>query len=58
MDGSRGVHRAKRGSLTHLFTKRVWRGALRGEWKHWVRKSWAPSFMDGARRLRAPLFDG
>jgi hypothetical protein len=58
MDGSRGAHRAKGGSFTHLFTWRVWRGALRGEWKHWMRKAWAPSFMEGARRLRASLFCG
>jgi hypothetical protein len=58
MDGSRGAHRAKGGLFTHLFTWRVWRGALRGEWKRWVRKAWAPSFMEGARRLRASLFCG
>jgi hypothetical protein len=58
MDGSRGVHRAKGGSFTHLFTWRVWRRALRGEWKRWVRKAWAPPFMGGARRLRASLFCG
>jgi hypothetical protein len=52
MDGSRGAHRAFGGSFTHLFTWRVWRGALRGEWKHWMREAWAPSFMEGARRLR------
>jgi hypothetical protein len=56
MDGSRRAHRAKRGSFTHLFTWRVWRGALIGEWKHCVREAWAPTFMEGARKLRPSLF--
>jgi hypothetical protein len=58
MDGSRGAHRAFGGSFTHLFTWRVWRRALRGEWKHWTREAWVPSFMEGARRLRVSFFCG
>jgi hypothetical protein len=45
-DCLRGAHREKGGSFTHLFTWRVWRGALRREWKHWERRAWAPSFME------------
>jgi len=57
-DSLRGAHRAKGGSFLHLFTWRVWRGARGWEWKHWERRAWAPSFMEGARRLRAYLFCG
>jgi hypothetical protein len=58
MDGSIGAHRALGGSFIHLFTWRVWRGALRGEWKHCVRRAWAPTFMEGARRLRSSFICG
>jgi hypothetical protein len=58
MDGSRGTHREKGGSLTHMFAWRVWRGAFRGEWKHWMTEAWAPTFMEGTRRLRSSFICG
>ena len=58
-DSLRGTHRAKRGSFLHLFTWRVWRSKrMRMEALGEERRAWAPSFMEGARRLRAYLFCG
>jgi hypothetical protein len=57
-DSLRRAHRVFGGSVTHLFTWRVWERALRREWKHWQRRAWASSFMEGTRSLRALLFCG
>jgi hypothetical protein len=51
MDGSRGAHRAMEAHSLICSLGEFERGALRGEWRHWMREAWAPTFMEGSWRL-------